>query len=76
MLQKLLTHSRYRLFTVLILIATVNAAVGLLHSRGLLQPLELLAYDFLLGVTVRHAPAEPRIVLVTITEEDIKRLAS
>lgn len=58
--------------TVLISVAT---ALGLLVARGqgLLQPLELIAYDLM--AVLRPVPAsEPLVTLVAVTEDDIARL--
>ena len=41
---------------------------------GLLQPLELRAYDFALDWRAHDLPPDPRVVVVTIGEDDIQRL--
>ena len=74
MLRKLLTHSRYRLLTVLILVAATNCGIGLMNARGWLMPMEMLAYDLLLSGKTLDAPTETRVCLVEITEEDIRQL--
>jgi adenylate cyclase len=74
MLRKLLTHSRYRLLTVLILIAATNGGIALMNARGWLMPMEMLAYDLLLSGKTLDAPTETRVCLVEITEEDIRQL--
>jgi adenylate cyclase len=59
---------------------SVGVAVGVflvvawLTSLGVLQPVELAAYD--IGVQLRPAPEwrEPRIAVVRITDEDIRRI--
>jgi len=47
-------------------------AVAALRHEGLLQPLELSAYDALLRARA-EGPAEPRVVEVGVTEDDIAR---
>jgi len=41
---------------------------------GTLEYLELTAYDWYLRTSLRPSPADPRIVLIGITENDIRRL--
>jgi len=50
--------------------------VGLVAVRetGLLQPLEIRAYDLFMGLSVDEVAAEPRIALINITESDIQQL--
>ncbi len=59
---------------VLVIGLLVSLAVIFSRQFGLLEPLELAAYDW----TVRLAPSpvgpDPRIVLITITEEDLQSL--
>lgn len=73
-IRTLLTHARFRLATVLLLVMATSVAIGLLHGAGGFLHLEMLAYDYLLGFKVRRAPREDRILLVKITEPDIQRL--
>ncbi|MBI2318310.1 MAG: adenylate/guanylate cyclase domain-containing protein [Betaproteobacteria bacterium] len=57
----------------LALAALVLLLAALARSGGLFVPLELLAYDF--GVRLRAgSDADPRVVLVTQTEDDLHRL--
>jgi CHASE2 domain-containing sensor protein len=46
--------------------------VGMRHSQ-LLQPWELSAYDQMLGTSHLFKPLDERLLLVTVTEDDIKR---
>lgn len=56
-----------------VLVAGVLLLVLALRAAGLLVPLDLLAYD--LGVRLRAGEdVDPRIVLVTQTEDDLRRL--
>lgn len=74
MLTKLLSHSRYRHATVFVLITLTNVVIGLVNASGWLQPMEMKAYDHLLGITRAGAPPETRVCLVRITEQDIRQL--
>jgi adenylate cyclase len=74
MLRKLITHSRYRLLTVVILIAVANGGIGVINARGWLLPMEMLAYDLLLSLRTMAAAPETRVSLVRITEQDIRSL--
>jgi adenylate cyclase len=52
----------------------VFLAVSALTEMGLLQPVELAAYDTLLQLRPTHDWREPRITVVRITDEDIYRI--
>ena len=54
----------------------VSFAIVGLRSFGDLESLELAAYDWFIRTRPNDPPADPRIVLVTVTEEDIQRLGS
>ena len=44
------------------------------REAGVLQPLELKAYDLFLGMSVADVAEEPRVALINITESDIQQL--
>jgi adenylate cyclase len=69
---------RVRQLSVAILISlTVFAGLVLLRAFGALQPLELLAYDLALSLnSTPRATATSPIVLVAITEDDIRASGS
>ena len=58
-----------------LVIGTVTA-LGVLALRisGHFQTLELVAYDWCIRQETRTAPADPRVVFITITERDIQSL--
>ena len=58
--------------SVLVSIFVSLSVITLKHFR-LLEPLELVAYDWC--IRLRHDPSasDPRIVLITVTEEDIRK---
>lgn len=66
-----LLRSPYAVWLLLSLL--VFTLIVTLRLFGLLQPMELTAYDTLLRVRQQATPIDPRIALVTITENDIKR---
>ncbi len=45
-----------------------------LRTTGTLEPLELSAYDFLIGLKPDTSAWDPRIVLIRINEDDIRKL--
>jgi CHASE2 domain-containing sensor protein len=53
-------------------IAVTSALLGIRHLGGL-QSLELVAYDYLVRLRSQETKPDPRILVVTITEEDIKQ---
>lgn len=53
-------------------IAVTSALLGVRHLGGL-QSLELVAYDYLVRLRPEETEPDPRILVVTITEEDIKQ---
>ena len=50
--------------------------VGGLRSGGLLYPLEISIYDAYLELSPRPTDSDPRIVVIQITEADIRRLGT
>jgi adenylate cyclase len=69
------SHGRRTISSILkcLVISGITAvAVLLIRSTGLLEPLDLLAYDW----AIRHQPTlirdDDRVVLLTITEEDVQ----
>ncbi|NEP12388.1 MAG: adenylate/guanylate cyclase domain-containing protein [Symploca sp. SIO2C1] len=58
-------------------LATISISTALLGLRYLdqLQPLELFAYDHLVRLRPVEKKSDPRLLVVTITEEDIQRHA-
>jgi CHASE2 domain-containing sensor protein len=73
----LLTKPRYAFWNVIKRLATaglVTAAVMGVRSLGILQSLELQAYDHLLRTRPAERP-DSRLLLVTITEEDVQAQA-
>jgi len=52
----------------------VFLAVSALTEMGLLQPVELAAYDTLLRLRPEQGWTEPRITVVRVTDEDIRRI--
>ncbi|MCU0517440.1 MAG: EAL domain-containing protein [Oscillatoria sp. Prado101] len=50
---------------------TVTALLLLVRQLGFLQPLELAAYDWMVLIRPSHGP-DPRLLVVEITEEDIR----
>ena len=56
----------------------IALAIGLAvlggRQLGLLETLELAAYDWYVRITARETNPDPRILLVAITEEDIKKI--
>ena len=54
----------------------VSLAILGLRSCGNLESLELAAYDWFIRLRPSDAQPDPRIVLVTITEQDIQTLGS
>ncbi len=58
-------------------LATISITTALLGLRYLdqLQPLELFAYDHLVRLRARETEPDPRLLIVTITEADIRRQA-
>jgi adenylate cyclase len=59
----------------MVVFLSLGVLAGMLGLRwtGILQPLELRAYDALLSVLRRGATADPRITLVAVREADIQR---
>jgi adenylate cyclase len=58
-----------------LVIGTVTAmGVLALRNTGHFQTLELAAYDWCIRQETRTAPADPRLVFITITERDIQSL--
>jgi adenylate cyclase len=62
-----------RLATAAMVLAVALAVLGL-RALGLLEPVELATYDAALRLRTPAATADPRIVLVTVTESDIAAL--
>ena len=54
----------------------VSFAIVGLRSFGSLESLELAAYDWIIRMRPNDPPADPRIALVTITEQDIQNLGT
>lgn len=56
-------------------IATIALTATLLGVRhlGILQPLELVAYDHLMRLRSKETQPDPRILVITITEQDIRQ---
>lgn len=56
----------------------IALAIGLAvlggRQLGLLETLELAAYDWYVRLTAHETPPDPRILLVAITEDDIKKI--
>ncbi|NET56923.1 MAG: adenylate/guanylate cyclase domain-containing protein [Symploca sp. SIO2E6] len=61
-----------------VVLATISVTTTLLGLRylGQLEPLELLAYDHLVRLRSPETESDPRLLLVNITEEDIRLQAS
>ena len=51
----------------------VFATTYALRQQGILQPLELVAYDWMIRTSAKQ-PAPPRVTVLTITENDIQTL--
>ncbi len=62
-----------RLFFALLLSLIVSLAVVSVRHAGGLESVELLAYDFYLRLDRKSAAPDERIVLIKITEADIKK---
>ena len=67
---RVLLHPRYA--SLLLGLVTTATLYGL-REAGMLQPLELLAYDYYVTARGRDIPPDPRIVLIGGTEDDIAR---
>jgi adenylate cyclase len=67
---------RVPLATGLLVSSLVSLAVLGLRGCGNLESLELAAYDWFIRLRPSDPAADPRIVLVTITEQDIQTLGS
>jgi adenylate cyclase len=67
---------RAPLGTGLLVILLVSLAILGLRGCGNLESLELAAYDWFIRLRPSDPGADPRIVLVTITEQDIQTLGS
>jgi adenylate cyclase len=67
---------RTPLATALLVSILVSLAILGLRGCGNLESLELAAYDWFIRLRPSDPGADPRIVLVTITEEDIQTLGS
>ena len=52
----------------------VGLVVLVVRQVGVLEPLELTAYDWIVRMTTPSDNKDPRIVLITITEEDLQQL--
>lgn len=63
-------------FVALVVVLVVGLGVLGARGLGLLESLELSAYDVFLRLRPSDAPADPRILLVRITEQDIQHLGS
>jgi len=64
---------RQLVFAAVIISLITAAAVQVVRSQGLLQPLELIGYD--LGITLQRGPQVPApVTLILITEPDIQHL--
>jgi diguanylate cyclase (GGDEF)-like protein len=70
---KLPWHKRPQEWPLLIIAPGATAFVALLSSLGLLQPAEWAALDFFFRVRPPESP-DRRIVVVTITDDDIARI--
>ena len=66
--------SREPVTVVLLVCLTVFGTLSWLRSGGHLQIITLTAYDFFLRMLPQSEQTDPRIVLVTITEEDINAI--
>ncbi len=62
-----------RLLLVLLLSVVVTSLVMGMRSLGLLQPLELKTFDYLMQLRPPEKP-DPRLLIVKVTAEDIKKL--
>ncbi|MGL5060576.1 MAG: CHASE2 domain-containing protein [Microcoleus sp.] len=68
-------HKPFLAFTQSVLIASVAVTVSLIAVRqaGLLEPIELSAYDWMLRLRPDEKP-DPRLLVIGITESDIQKL--
>jgi len=55
-------------------VAALFVCLVVVREAGVLQPLELRAYDFFLELFVDEAAEDPRVALINITESDIQQL--
>jgi adenylate cyclase len=62
---------RSPLFAVVLVALIVAAGVVGIRSLGLLEAIELAAYDLFIRMRPSHPEPDPRITLVTVTEADI-----
>jgi len=69
--QRLVEPIGQRLRTALVLSVAVTTAIVGLRQLGLLQPLELEAFDSLQRLRPEEGP-DPRLLVVTVTESDIQ----
>ncbi|MBN2231664.1 MAG: adenylate/guanylate cyclase domain-containing protein [Deltaproteobacteria bacterium] len=69
--------TRSPVFATMALCILSFAVVMALRSGGRLEYLELAAYDWFIKTSISDAsPADPRIVIVEITEQDIQRMGT
>ena len=66
---------RSPLAATVVLVAAVSLGVLGLRGLAILESLELAAYDWYLRLRPGHAVADPRILLVTVTDADIRTQA-
>ena len=63
---------RSPLAAIVVLVAAVAVGVLGLRSLGIMEALELAAYDWYLRLRPGHLAADSRILLVTVTDADIR----
>ena len=68
-----LKFSRSPLFVSLLVVLSITLGVIGLRGLGVLEPLELVAYDWCIRLRPDASGPDPRIVLINITEDDIRK---
>src|SRR5436189_4675873 len=63
---------RSPLAAIVVVVAAVAVGVLGLRSLGIMEALELAAYDWYLRLSPGHLAADSRILLVTVTDADIR----
>ena len=68
-----LKFSRSPLLVSILVVLSIALGVIGLRGLGVLEPLELVAYDWCIRLRPDASGPDPRIVLITITEDDIRK---
>src|SRR5262245_12570032 len=57
----------------LVVSLVVGGALIGIRQRGWFEPLELVSYDWIMSLQLRSPVSSPRVAIVAITKEDIRR---